>query len=75
MKILVLNFIMPFVILLVGSMFKKHPVSDMSSQNGYNTPASRKSQAHWDYAQEIAISWINRSALDFNMLFAALIFK
>lgn len=54
MKILVLNFIMPFVILLVGSMFKKHPVSDMSSQNGYNTPASRKSQAHWDYAQEIA---------------------
>lgn len=26
----------------------------MKSQNGYNTPTSRKSQAHWDYAQSIA---------------------
>lgn len=39
---------------LVGVILKKHPASDMSSQNGYNTPTSRKSQAHWDYAQKIA---------------------
>lgn len=54
MAILILNFIIPFVMLIVGSMFKKHPVSDMNSQNGYNTPVSRKSQARWDYAQAIA---------------------
>lgn len=32
---------------------RKHPVSDMRKQNGYNTPTSRKSQAHWEYAQQI----------------------
>lgn len=42
--------------LLVGVIIKKHPVSDMSRHNGYNTPTSRKSQAHWDYAQKIAPS-------------------
>lgn len=26
----------------------------MRRHNGYNTPTSRKSQAHWDYAQKIA---------------------
>ena len=36
--------------ILVGYTFKKHPVLDMKSQNGYNTPTSRKSQEHWDYA-------------------------
>ena len=46
--------IIPFVMVLVGAMLKKHPVSDMRSQNGYNTSASRRSQAHWDYAQRIA---------------------
>lgn len=51
--LLPLNLIMPFVMILVGVLFKRHPVSDMSSQNGYNTPVSRKSQAHWDYAQSI----------------------
>lgn len=40
--------------ILVGSILKRHPVSDMSRQEGYNTPSSRKSQAHWDYAQSIA---------------------
>lgn len=50
----ILNLIVPFVMLLVGTTLKKHPVKDMRSQNGYNTPTSRKSQAHWDYAQEIA---------------------
>lgn len=51
---LLLNLITPFVMILVGAILRKHPVSDMSTQNGYNTPASRKSQAHWDYAQKIA---------------------
>ena len=52
--LLVLNLIVPYVMILVGSILKKHPVSDMKLQNGYNTPTSRKSQAHWDYAQSIA---------------------
>lgn len=40
--------------ILVGDMLKKKPVSDMSKHTGYNTPTSRKSQEHWDYAQGIA---------------------
>jgi len=52
--LLLLNLIVPYVMILAGYIFKKHPVSDMKSQNGYNTPTSRKSQAHWDYAQSIA---------------------
>lgn len=51
---LLLNLIIPFVMILVGYLFMKHPVWDMESHNGYNTPTSRKSQAHWDYAQSIA---------------------
>lgn len=50
----ILNLIMPFVMILVGSILRKHPVTDMKSNNGYNTPTSRKSQEHWDYAQSIA---------------------
>ena len=52
--LLFINLIVPYVMILTGSILKKHPVSDMKSQNGYNTPTSRKSQAHWDYAQSIA---------------------
>ena len=52
--LLVLNFIIPFVMIFVGYILKKHPVKDMTSGNGYNTPTSRKSQEHWDYAQSIA---------------------
>jgi len=52
--LLILNLIIPFVLILVGFLLKKHPVSDMSRHNGYDTPISRKSQAHWDYAQSIA---------------------
>lgn len=39
---------------LTGVLLKKHPVSDINRSNGYNTPTSRKSQEHWDYAQKIA---------------------
>ncbi len=53
--LLVLNLIVPFVMLLVAFQLRKHPVSDMQSHNGYNTPASRKSKVHWDYAQKIAL--------------------
>lgn len=53
-SLLVTNLIMPFVMTLVGYIFKKHPVPDMKSNNGYSTPASRKTQAHWNYAQSIA---------------------
>ena len=49
--LLLLNLIIPFVMILVGGIFKKHPVTDIKSNN---TPTSRKSQEHWDYAQRIA---------------------
>lgn len=52
--LLLLNLIVPFVMILVGYILKRCPVSDMKSGNGYNTPTSRKSQAHWNYAQSIA---------------------
>ncbi len=53
-SLLALNFIVPFVMVWVGHALKKHPVTDMDSQNGYCTPTSQKSQEHWDYAQSIA---------------------
>ncbi|MCI9077784.1 MAG: hypothetical protein HFH68_02505 [Lachnospiraceae bacterium] len=53
-SLLVTNLIMPFVMILTGYMLKKHPVQDMKSGNGYNTSVSRRTQAHWDYAQSIA---------------------
>lgn len=52
--LLVNNLILPFVMILVGYIFKKHPVSDRKSGNGYCTRTSRKTQKHWDYAQKIA---------------------
>ena len=52
--LLILSFIIPFVMILLGYLLKKYPVTDRNSGCGYNTPASRSSQEHWDYAQEIA---------------------
>lgn len=74
---LLLNFITPFVMIYVGFLFKKHPVKDRTTQNGYNTPLSRKSQAHWDYAQSIApdifisIGWL---ACAFELVFNLFLF-
>ena len=53
-SLLTVNLIMPFVMVSVGYTFKKHPASDMDSNNGYNTPTSRKTRERWDYAQSIA---------------------
>ena len=53
-SLLTVNLIMPFVMVSVGHTFKKHPASDMDSNNGYNTPTSRKTREHWEYAQSIA---------------------
>lgn len=59
--LLILNFIVPFVMVLVAWILKKNPVSSASIKqglnsvkNGYSTPLARKSYAHWDYAQSIA---------------------
>ena len=60
--LIALNFIIPFVMVFVGYILKKHPVKDMTSGNGYNTPTSRKSQEHWDYAQSIAPYIFTRAA-------------
>lgn len=51
---LILNFIIPFVMIVVGCFQKKHPAKNMKSGNGYCTPASQKSRERWDYAQSIA---------------------
>lgn len=76
--LLCLNLIIPFVMILVGYILKKHPVSTMKSNNGYNTPTSRKSKKHWDYAQRIApgnfiyfgkIVWIIEIVLSLVMFF------
>lgn len=40
--------------LLLAFLLRRHPASDMRLRNGYYTPTSRKSKAHWDYAQKIA---------------------
>ena len=53
-SLLTVNLIMSFVMVSVGHTFKKHPASDMDSNNGYNTPTSRKTREHWEYAQSIA---------------------
>lgn len=52
--LLILNLIVPFVMLLAAFQLRKHPVTDMQSHSGYNTPTSRKSKVQWDYAQKIA---------------------
>ncbi|MDO5518680.1 MAG: SdpI family protein [Clostridium sp.] len=46
------NFIVPLVMLYLSYHFKKEPCKQIGS-NGYSTPASRKSQEAWDYAQQI----------------------
>lgn len=54
MQTLLINLVIPFVMILVGLILRKYPVSDMNRHNGYNTPTARKSKEHWDYAQKIA---------------------
>ncbi|MBP3588664.1 MAG: SdpI family protein [Clostridia bacterium] len=62
--LLLLNFIIPGVLLLSSVLLKKmktpypgparNQLKWKVDFSGYNTPLSRKSQAHWDYAQQIA---------------------
>ena len=61
--LLILNFFIPFVMLLVGGLLKNHPqpypgpggsAKWKLNSSGYNTPGARKSKARWDYAQQIA---------------------
>ena len=62
--LLLLNFIIPGVMLLCSHWLKKwntpypgpavNQVKWKVDFSGYNTPQSRKSQAHWEYAQQIA---------------------
>jgi len=54
LQALLFGLIIPFVMILVGYILKLHPQTDMRKQNGYCTPAAKKSQARWDYAQRIA---------------------
>lgn len=54
-ELLIVNFIIPFVMLLVGTLLKiMKPNPKIGFNNGYSTPSSRKSQERWDYAQVIA---------------------
>lgn len=54
MKLLILNCIIPFVMVLVGCLLKIFPASDMRRGHGYHSPIARRSQTHWMYAQRIA---------------------
>ena len=66
-ELLLLNFIIPVVMLLVSVFLKRgnHPYPGPARNqtkwkvdfSGYNTPRSRKSKEHWDYANEIAPEW------------------
>lgn len=62
--LLLLNFVTPVVMLLVSVYLRwnKAPYPGPYGQgkwrtgsSGYNTPQSRKSQVHWDYAQKAAV--------------------
>ena len=62
--LLLLNFIIPGMLLLSSVLLKKmktpypgparNQIKWKIDFSGYNTPLSRKSKAHWDYAQQIA---------------------
>lgn len=54
LQVMLFGLITPFVMVLVGYVLKRHPQTDMHKQNGYCTPAAKRSQARWDYAQRIA---------------------
>lgn len=54
MRIYLLNLLIPFVMILVAVILKKHPAPDRKAHKGYNTPESRRSKEHWEYAQNIA---------------------
>ena len=73
-ELLLLSFVVPAAMLLVSVFLKygKHPYPGPSSYrqtkwkvdfSGYNTPGSRKSQARWDYAQQVAPSAFFQNAL------------
>ena len=58
--LLILNFIIPFVMLVVGFVLKMRPqpwpgpgsgIKWKLDGSGYNTPLARRSKAHWDFAQ------------------------
>ena len=74
--LLILNFIIPFVMLLVGGLLKNHPqpypgpsgsAKWKLGSSGYNTPGARKSKARWDYAQRVGpenfVRWGKYAAL------------
>lgn len=70
LALLLLNFIVPFVMLLVSRLLKRkaYPYPGpygvslkwKIDGSGYNTPRSRKSKEHWDYAQQIAPDYFIR---------------
>lgn len=73
-KLLLLNFVIPVVMLLVSAFLKygSHPYPGPAHHaqtkwkvdfSGYNTPGSRKSQAHWDLAQQLAPGAFFRNGL------------
>ena len=45
--LIALNFIIPFVMVFVGYILKKHPVKDMTSGNGYTESSGACSFLCW----------------------------
>ena len=70
-KLTILNYVIPVVLLAVGFWLKRnqHPYPGPGGSatkwkvdlSGYNTPESRKSKARWDYAQQIAPAYFLRN--------------
>ena len=68
MSMLLLDFVIPCVMLFASWFVKKQPRAYPGPAphmkkwkidlNGYDTPRARKSQRHWDYAQQIAPKWL-----------------
>ena len=54
---------------MTGYYIKKNPPKDINGAVGYKTPASMKSQKHWDFAQQVSADKI-KSASIFMMLTA-----
>ncbi len=48
---------------MTGYHISKNPPKDKKAMYGYKTPASMKSQKHWDYAQKVSAGKIKSAAV------------
>lgn len=51
---IILVYLVPIILFVLGIYLKKSPVKKISSSEGYCTPYAQRSQETWEYAQSIA---------------------